>query len=250
MKLSVGFFAGLAATDVSEPWKSLQRLNGFATEIFQSGAFDHKSVNWRKMWVQKFQINAARMRRNVGRKCGFFDPDIHTFDYEYDTENACNGIKMIIDGFSKWSENHLSRCNGQKNRNHHQKRFDKWSGILAEVLDCKEKTNSYSFVFTDELLDYEYLGLIIDYEAGESMEFSALCNPDFTDSDGDDCEFLSNGGYCDNSAYFFIKYSTVNEHGIHETGLQCPQCGCGADGAVNLNDVYAEKGRKLSIKKN
>ena len=47
-----------------------------------------------------------------------------------------------------------------------------------------------------------------------------------------------------------VAYGIVNEHGILETGLNCPQCGYGANDAANLNDVYAEKGRKLSTKKN
>ena len=249
MKLSVGFFAGLAAADVAEPVKSLQRLTGFAEEIFNSGAFDHKSVHWRSNWARKFYNNAGRMRSNVSRKCGFYDADIHTFDYEYDTGNACNGIKMIIDGFSRWSENHLSRCNGQKNRKHHQKRFDKWNGIFAEVLDCEEdKTNSYTFVIP---ADDWYMYSDYDYgEMGEELEFSTNCNPDFKDTDGDNCDYYINEGYCDGSAQFYIRYSNVNEHGILENGLNCPQCGCGADGPVNLNDVYAEKGRKLSVKKN
>ena len=48
---------------------------------------------------------------------------------------------------------------------------------------------------------------------------------------------------------FFVGFAVANEHDILETGLQCSQCGCGADGAANLNDVYAEKCRKLSTKK-
>ena len=249
MRFSVGVFAGIVATGVSEsePVKSLQRLNGFSAEIFQSGAFDHKSVNWRNKWIQKFQTNADRMERNVGRKCGFVDLNMHTFDYEYDTENACNGIKMIIDGYSRWSENHLSRCNGQKNGKHQQNRMTKWSDILTEVLDCKDKTNSYTFVIPGDdwymYSDYDYGDL------GEELEISASCNPDFIDSDGDDCE--SYRGYCDQfNAKSLIEIATVNEHGILETALNCPQCGCDANGAANLNDVYAEKGRKLSGKKN
>ena len=147
-----------------EPVKSLQRLNGFSAEIFQSGAFDHKSVNWRKKRIQKFPTNADRMERNVGRKCGFFDPDMHTFDYEYDTENACNGIKMIIDGNSRWSENHPSLCNGQRKRQ--QKRMDKRNGILTNFLDCKAKEDTYTFVIPGDdwftYIDYDY------WEMGES----------------------------------------------------------------------------------
>ena len=36
---------------------------------------------------------------------------------------------------------------------------------------------------------------------------------------------------------------------IYETVLQCPECGCGAGGTVNLNDLYAAEqdgSRKVS----
>ena len=254
MKLS-GIFAGLnfgseiAATEVSEPFKSLNRLTGFSTEILQSDAFDHKSDKWRKKWIIHFQNNANRMERSMSRKCGFYDADIHIFDYEYDTEDACNGMKMIIDGFSTWSENHLSQCNGQKNRSHHQKRMVKWGQIFAKVLDCDSKASSYTFVVPE---DHWYMDNWNgpDFEVGDSLEFSDSCNPDFEDSDEEGCEIYGNKTYCAQSASFFFEYAVVNEHGIWETGLQCPQCGCDANGAANLNDVYADKGRKLSIKKN
>ena len=187
MRFPVGVFVGIVATGVSEsePVKSLQRLNGFSAEIFQSGAFDHKSVNWRNKWIQKFQTNADRMERNVGRKCGFVDLNMHTFDYEYDTENACNGIKMIIDGYSRWSENHLNLCYGQRNNNYQQNRMKKWSGILTNVLDCEEKVDSYTFVLPEDWLMQVENGIVAK---GESFQFSNSCNPDWEDVDGDDCE--------------------------------------------------------------
>ena len=143
MKLSVGLLAGLVAADnYPEPVKSLQRIQGFASELlFQSGAFEHKSEAWRNRWFTKFRRNAGRMARGMSLKCAFYDADIHTFNYEYDTENACNGIKMIMDGFSTWVENHLSRCSGQRKHNHHQKRLDKWSDILSDALDCEAKAS-------------------------------------------------------------------------------------------------------------
>ena len=244
MKLSVGFFAGLAAADVSvsEPVKSLQRLTVFSAEILQSGVFDHKPEKWRQRWTDKFQRNAARMERNVGRQCGFYDADIHSFDYDYDAGNACNGIKMITDGYSRWSENHLSLCYGQRRRKHQQNRMNKWSDLLAE--DCK--ATSYTFVIPGD--DWWAVGGYI-YK-GQSFEFSAICNPDFKDIDGWDCKDYSEYGYCDTSAHFLFYYSIYDEHDILETALQCPQCGCGSDGAANLNDVYADKGRKLSTRKN
>ena len=143
MKLSVGFFASLVAADVNidEPVKSLFRLNEFSADLLRSDAFGNKSGNWRGRWTAKFQKNANRMARNFGRKCGYYHPQIHTFKYEYDTEDACKGMKMITDGYSRWSKNHLSRCSGQRIRNHQQKRMEKWSDILSDALDCEAKAS-------------------------------------------------------------------------------------------------------------
>ena len=257
MKLSVGFFAGLAAADVSvaEPVKSLQRLTGFSAEIFNSVAFDHKPASWRTKWIQKFQNNAGRMERNVGRKCGFYDADMHTFDYEYDVENACTGIKMIIDGFSRWSENHLSRCNGQRRRNHQQNRMTKWGDSLAKVLDCKENVPSYTFVIPGD--DWYMSAESAFVGMGESFQFSTSCNPDWKDADGDDCDTWIEEGWCllNNGTQLLASYAVYNEHGILETALNCPECGCDTNGAENLNDVYAndpssDMGRTIWIGKN
>ena len=40
-----------------------------------------------------------------------------------------------------------------------------------------------------------------------------------------------------------------NTNGFYETLLQCPECGCGSEGAANLNDLYAaeqDDSRKVS----
>ena len=251
MKLSVGFYASLAAADaiVSEPVKSLQLLTGFSADILQSGAFEHKSDKWRNRWVEKFQRNADRMEKNVGRKCGFYDADIHTFNYEYDTENACNGIKMIIDGYSTWVENHLSDCSGQGNFRHQEKRLLKWSGLLADALDCESNISSYTFVIPEEGSFYDYDDN--SYEIGHSLEVSDSCNPDFIDASTLNCTTISEQWQCD--GYYvdeLLYYSTINEYGILETALQCPQCGCGADGALNLYDLLADdSNRKNSMGK-
>ena len=249
MKLSVGFLAGIAATEMSvrEPVKSLHRLTGFSTEILQSGAFDHKSDKWRKKWIQHFKNNTNRMERNVNRKCGYYDANIHTINYEYDSENACNGMKMILDGYSKWVKNHLSGCSGQRTEKFQQQRLDKWSGIFSEVLDCETNAGSYTFVLPEDMWMYAENRTVA---MGESFQFSTSCNPDWVDVDGDDCEEYEEWGLCDFNANGLVNYALYNDEGILETALNCPECGCDTNGAANINDVYADKGRKLSIKKN
>ena len=93
--------------------------------------------------------------------------------------------------------------------------------------------------------DYNY-----DYQElskGHSWQVSTLCNSDFKNALGADCEDHRPGTTWCEFAEDLVIYGVVNEHGILETGLQCPQCGCGADGAVNLNDVYAEKGTSTNF---
>ena len=119
----------------------------------------------------------------------------------------------------------------------------KWSDILKSVLDCK--VPSYTFLVPEDdwqflnNQDYEY-----DYQdlsKGHSFQVSAVCNPDFRNAFGYNCEKQGRGSWC-KFARDLVQNGVVNEHGILETGLQCPQCGCGAGGAVNLNDLYADKG--------
>ena len=46
-----------------------------------------------------------------------------------------------------------------------------------------------------------------------------------------------------------VGWAYYNTNGHLETWLQCPQCGCGAEGAANLNDLYAAEqagSRKIS----
>ena len=248
MKLSVVMLTSLVAADdsASEPVKSLHRLSGFSQEILESGAFDHKPVSWRSRWIRKFQFNSNRMERGVNRKCGFYDADIHTFNYEYDTENACNGIKMIMDGFSTWVENHLSGCSGQRNHNYQKKKLQIWTDILTDALNCNTDVSSYTFVIPEE--GWYWSAENRNVSMGESFEFSDSCNPDFKDLDERGCEELISYYYsCNFPAQGYFEYAVFNEQGILETfGLQCPQCGCGADGATNLNDVWAELGSMLN----
>ena len=44
---------------------------------------------------------------------------------------------------------------------------------------------------------------------------------------------------CDMKVFDLINNGQWNTYGLFETFLQCPQCGCGSEGAANLNDLYA-----------
>ena len=90
-----------------------------------------------------------------------------------------------------------------------------------------------------------YFGTTIwnDFKWGTEMEFSLKCNPDFIASEiafspGATCETF--GKYCKSFEHdFHLLQATRNSNGIWETLLQCPQCGCGEDGAAKLvNPMY------------
>ena len=96
----------------------------------------------------------------------------------------------------------------------------------------------YEFVLPD---DFE-MHNNYDVSGGQTYKFSELCNEYFVASDGYNCAQHAEYGFCQDNAFEMVYYATENTDGIWETGLQCPQCGCGDDGAVNLNDLYAADG--------
>ena len=77
-------------------------------------------------------------------------------------------------------------------------------------------------------------------DLGQSFEVSRECNPNFKRTDIWSCDALKAGtGYCNIKVVHLVRYGFLNTDGIFETLLQCPQCGCGVEGAANLNDLYA-----------
>ena len=88
---------------------------------------------------------------------------------------------------------------------------------------------------------------------GYSVQVSESCNPNLIYNNPTslqyDCDEIKYHGGCDFSVHWLIKYGQWNTNGVYETFLQCPQCGCGSEGAVNLNDLYAAEqdgSRKVS----
>ena len=80
-----------------------------------------------------------------------------------------------------------------------------------------------------------------DIGSGDIVEFSESCNADFVSPDTNvDCDWYANYGFCDdaNDVWELVRNANKNSAGIWETALSCPQCGCGANGALNLNDLY------------
>ena len=98
---------------------------------------------------------------------------------------------------------------------------------LLKALEC----GTYTFVTPDTF---------IYYESGLSLKVSSECNADFADKDGDSCERYAEAGWCNQYLEWLVWFGATNENGVFETGLNCPQSGCGANGAENLNDILAD----------
>ena len=109
----------------------------------------------------------------------------------------------------------------------------------------KDNLDSYTFVRPDDNLiwkipsreesnSYNY------FEAGHSLQVSESCNPNLIYSNDlqFDCEQIKLYGGCDLQVTWLIFSGQWNTHGHLETFLHCPQCGCGSEGAANLNDLY------------
>ena len=50
------------------------------------------------------------------------------------------------------------------------------------------------------------------------------------------CLDVERMGWCNQEVEFLVKNGQYHD-GILTTALQCPQCGCGAEGAANLSDL-------------
>ena len=81
--------------------------------------------------------------------------------------------------------------------------------------------------------------------AGQSIKVSRSCNPNFKMVQLISCDELATRGGCGFNVMDLVYHGTWNTNGILETNLQCPQCGCGAEGADNLNDLLAAESRKV-----
>ena len=93
------------------------------------------------------------------------------------------------------------------------------------------------------------------FGAGHTLQVSESCNSDFIHDEQFkqfeqlDCEKIKHFGGCGLEVNVLIFLGHWNTHGHLETFLQCPQCGCGSEGAANLNDLYAAEqdgSRKVS----
>ena len=107
-----------------------------------------------------------------------------------------------------------------------------------KALKCDDEDLIDSYIFLIPVKNWNIHGTSDYYELGHSLVVSELCNPNFVDKSGLDCEGYAQNKWCGDRVELLIRYGVLNTNGILETIRQCPQCGCGDDGAANLNELY------------
>ena len=108
---------------------TLNNLEQNISEILSSDSINKRS-KWKQRWTKKIHKTTARMRESFAR-CGTRDDEENDeIAPEYDTENPCQAINQLINGFSMWTERYIATCTGQKMKFHHQKRLGRWSDNL------------------------------------------------------------------------------------------------------------------------
>ena len=111
----------------------------------------------------------------------------------------------------------------------------------------KPALNSCTFVIpAKEGWNWFYLNIDFSHvkklEPGQSFLFSGSCNPNlefYYRYNRYSCETVETSPQFDSSTVRdIVVLASYNTNGHLETWLQCPQCGCGAEDAANLNDLY------------
>ena len=76
---------------------------------------------------------------------------------------------------------------------------------------------------------YQYLS------NGAHLKIDNLCDADFEDYNGRNCSVYLENDLCNDSPGFYLDNAVWSNHG-YETGLNCPECGCGPN-PTSLYDV-------------
>ena len=204
--------------------------------------------------------------KNAFRRCGS-EVDSYTPILTLSSD-VCRASGEILSAFSQWAETHLHAC---RNVRLHTERMDKkWYNIYNQVLGCDEDittstTTSTTTTFTTTedpnpnthwLCDidgwtaecspeqcYPYAHETYDYDdlTHENVfceyTVSSVCDPNFVDRYGDGCDWYERRGECEDlSNDLLLSYGIFTTAEGFKTGLNCPSCGCGKNGPINMND--------------
>ena len=127
-------------------------------------------------------------------------------------------------------------------------KLDTWTAECSSE-QCYSYVHEYNYYWNAETLE----GNWEDYRC--MFTISTVCDPNFVDNHGDDCDwyvkvtegecqFTPNGN--------LIDYGVLTAEGF-KTALNCPACGCGENGPINMNerdDSRSLTGEDMKIKKN
>ena len=94
---------------------------------------------------------------------------------------------------------------------------------------CYRYVHSDDYFLDPETYDYYYEDFTCEFTV------AIACDPNFVDTVGDDCSRYGSSDWCDMSNDNMLNYGFLTDEGF-KTALQCPQCGCGANGAINMHD--------------
>ena len=184
------------------------------------------------------------------------------------SNDVCDASIEILSAFGKWAKTHLSKCNN--NQMHIERMETKWSNIYNRALGCAEDhvslggTNPnthrfceiidswtaecsseecYPYVHEDdyfynyETYNYYYEDFACEYTV------SSVCDPNFVDKYGNDCDWYESN-FGDNCEEYtndqMLEYGFLTAKGF-KTGLNCPGCGCGENGPINMHDRDASR---------
>ena len=116
-----------------------------------------------------------------------------------------------------------------------QHRFCKTDIWSAE---CLMENRCYTYVhYDDYFYNYEtYESYSENYECEYTL--STVCNPNFIDSDNNDCEAYNrfDDGCAIISIHTLLHFAVSSPNEGVMTGLNCPVCGCGEDGPIRMGD--------------
>ena len=198
----------------------------------------------------------------------------------YNRDNPCIGIKEILTGFSKWSDRYISACSGQDKHRYQNKRMTKWKADIVKGTPCDLNVPpqttvppsvpvDYSFTASGKLLDrlsdedFYYKGLpmhtyfqnVMSSGSRPIIKLSGACNPNFQSTRRNStswncseiswsfCQYIKNGQMSGLRQILGEATQRSDSDGepVWETYLNCPICGCDANGADNLDDILQGK---------
>ena len=249
-----------------------------STSVIKAGV--RRFSHWPNKRVNHALTNLEKMVTAFNR-CGLED-DSYSQISEL-SDDVCEASSEILTAFSQWAKTHLSTC--RNNQMHIDRMEKKWSNIYKTVLGCDlgsvtdqpvvatnpnthpycEKLDTWTAECSSEQC-YPYVQTYNYYWNDETMEssfddftceftLSTECDPNFVDKLGDDCEWYmkATSGKCQNmSNKDMLQFGVLTAEGF-KTALNCPVCGCGEIGPINMHDRDDSRsltGEVMEIKKN